>query len=200
MENSYTVHNSFELVADPVYFPIVIGNEYFFVMQQDRRSITDRRTWTVVRIFPPTENQPQPFAIQSNQIPLYQLIQQLLALVTFYPCPTTQTVERPIPVITQPFKFHYERQTSTDDLCYFQRMSALNSICHEPPVKRHVQFTAGPNFTDKAINTDEHGCTEQPMECDPGEGTSGRAGQTNFGCDNAYDLMKQNKERQGWFW
>ncbi|EAT39118.1 AAEL009046-PA [Aedes aegypti] len=190
MDNSYTVHNSFELVADPVYYPITIGNEQFFLVQQDRRSIIDRRTWTVIRILPPTDTQPQPFSNQSNQNLFCQLIQQILASLIFNPC-LTSAIERPIAVTSQPFKFHYERQTSTDDLCYFQRFNSIGQ--NDPSERKYVHFSA-----DKSVNTDQNG-RGQPMDCDPGEGTSSGV-LPSFGTVDAYDLIKQQKERQGWFW
>lgn len=193
MENSYTVHNTFDLVADPVHFPITIGSEHFLVTQQDRRSIWDRRTWQLVRIFPTTlDSALQQVPCLLNQVPLQKVIEQLLALLTVFPNPTT-TIDRPIPEATPPFKFHYEKQTSTDDLMIGPA---------EAPVVRHVHFVVDRGHWDKGCNTEQDWRivkqTNQPMECDPGEGTSGM--QSTFNDGNAYDLMKQRKEQQVFFW
>lgn len=196
MNNSYTVHNSFELVADPVQFPITVGNEHFLVIQQDRRNITDRRSWTVVPILSSLDNPLQQISNQCNQIPPSQLLQQLLSLVTIYCNQIIPNVRLPVHASTEPFKFHYEKQTSTDDLEYFMRQNCWNTFGHgEPQATKHVRFIVEPTFVDKCVNTDKG---EHPMECDPGEGTSGGV-QLNYGCDNAYNLMKHKKEQKGWF-
>ncbi|XP_055619164.1 uncharacterized protein LOC129764269 [Toxorhynchites rutilus septentrionalis] len=190
----HTIHNAFDMLGDPIHLPITIGNEQFIITQQDQRSVLDRRTWFLSRpvynAITPTP--PTQFLLCFNE---QQILQLLLASLT---------VRQPFPIVQPPWVFHYEKQTSTDDLPYFARKSDTKRMIDRSdagPVVKHVHFIVDQTHRqDAAVNTNSLPTPpDVTMECDPGEGTSGNM-DSSMGPESAYDHIKNRKKQVNWFW
>ncbi|XP_050088212.1 uncharacterized protein LOC126572718 [Anopheles aquasalis] len=127
-----------ELFSEPIHFPLVIGTEQFIVTQQDERIICDRRNWFLTKwqaavAVPQTQ---APTAVDGNQQVLCNEIRNINAQNNRKSCV---------------FCFHYDKQTTTDDLPYYQRLDELS----RPEVKivKHVHFHVEPTTKNKAVNT-----------------------------------------------
>ncbi|XP_055530138.1 uncharacterized protein LOC129721507 [Wyeomyia smithii] len=176
----YTLHNSFDLFADPIHTPITFGNEGFILTQQDQRNIVDRRTWYLSR----PAYHPAPYSTALNpiqpplvaQASLQELLFQLINFLSMHhPAPTaTPTQNQTLPL----FNFHYEKQTSTDDLAFYQRQHGGPCFVEPklPPMVQRIQYIVSRSIRDAGVNTDEPqpipAETTAPMDYDPGEGTS----------------------------
>ncbi|XP_058462114.1 uncharacterized protein LOC131437069 isoform X2 [Malaya genurostris] len=165
----YSIHNSSQLLAEPVHFPIAFGNEHFMVTQQDQRHILDQRTWYLssAPVYPLSSIASQyAFPPAPGQLPLQQLLHQLVTILSMHqqgPCPP-QGNNGPVP-----FNFHYEKQTSTDDLPYYMRRFGCDETkSGEPSVIRHFHYVLNAATQNKGVNTDG---SESPGET--GAGTAG---------------------------
>ncbi|XP_058116078.1 uncharacterized protein LOC131284318 [Anopheles ziemanni] len=152
-----------EMFADPVHHPIVIGNETFVVTLQDQRNIVDRRNWFLSRIDStqlgngPSQKAnsplPAPFDLKTF---VARLLQELSASAVPPTVPTS--IQNATLKNRGVYCFHYDKQTDTDDLPYYQNRDRL---ARKGPVVKHVHYYVECGTKSKATNTDE------PMECDP---------------------------------
>uniref|UniRef100_A0A1Q3FZX6 Uncharacterized protein n=1 Tax=Culex tarsalis TaxID=7177 RepID=A0A1Q3FZX6_CULTA len=195
MSNSIPIHsvqNSFELFADPVHFPITIGNDNFIITQQDQRTVLDQRTWYVTHVpnqLPPPQN-PQ------NDLPqLPHLLQQLVTILGQLQPGTTGNG------VPEPFRFHYEKQTSTEDLAHHLRRIGLPM---EPTLVKHVHFVVDRTSRDKGTATEDVTTTLTPdehrMVCDSDEAAAEVSGGSREVVGSALDRIRKAKEGGSEFW
>ncbi|XP_058832737.1 uncharacterized protein LOC131690763 [Topomyia yanbarensis] len=226
----YTIHNSFQLLAEPVHFPFSFGNENFIVTQQDQRNILDRRTWflsTPVSTLSTIPGQ-NLFPASPDQLSLQQLLHQLATILSMH-----QHCSYPQQGKANPFNFHYEKQTSTDDLPYYLRKSGFDEAKPgEPPVVRHFHYVLNGMTRDMGVNTDgaetfgnlgtgnsdfwnpwkRAACWEEGSVLRPAVVEVNKHGDERMDCEDlgentnttsgedAYCLMKKQKEKNVRFW
>ncbi|XP_052565385.1 uncharacterized protein LOC128093269 [Culex pipiens pallens] len=182
----HSVQNTLELFADPVHFPITIGNDNFILTQQDQRNILDRRTWYLTHI--PNQLQPPP----QNDLP--QLLQQLVTILgQLQPGDGAQP--------SDPFWFHYEKQTSTEDLAYHLRRIGLPM---EPTtLVKHVHFVVDRTSRDKGtgmVDVATLSPDENRMVCESDEGNAETSKGSREAVGGALDRIRRAKEAGSEFW
>uniref|UniRef100_A0A182PF20 C2H2-type domain-containing protein n=1 Tax=Anopheles epiroticus TaxID=199890 RepID=A0A182PF20_9DIPT len=141
---------------------VVIGNETFILTMQDQRNVIDRRNWYLSR--QPnhhhlTTKADYPMAGDASPINNFQsLLAQIFhevqakcnARPTQYPYDGNQYIK--------PFCFHYEKQTDTEDLAYYQNRDRL---AKGERVIKHVHYYVESAVKSVATNTS---ATEQRIE------------------------------------
>uniref|UniRef100_A0A182N6G1 C2H2-type domain-containing protein n=1 Tax=Anopheles dirus TaxID=7168 RepID=A0A182N6G1_9DIPT len=141
----------YEFYSEPVHSPLVIGNETFVVTMQDQRNIIDRRCWFLSRH---PHAHAQPAAVDRDQA--YIFLQSLMAQLSRELHAKGYVSQMHLPV--QPvdlgqsntYCFHYEKQTDTDDLPYYQNR---NRHMQGEKVVKHVHYYVDAVVKSKATNT-----------------------------------------------
>ncbi|XP_053672050.1 uncharacterized protein LOC128722220 [Anopheles nili] len=145
-----------EIFGEPMQFPLQIGNDTFVVTYQDQRIIIDRRNWFLSHILQPTKandemdweqssmyNQPNQPAINHQQV-IAQLLLELQARSNT--TASLQPVQASEFMQGKRFCFHYDKQTDTQDLSYYQK--------REQKLVKHVHYFTEPLVKNMATNTD----------------------------------------------
>uniref|UniRef100_A0A1I8JUN9 Uncharacterized protein n=1 Tax=Anopheles funestus TaxID=62324 RepID=A0A1I8JUN9_ANOFN len=152
---------SYELFSEPVHFPLVIGNETLVVTMQDQRNIIDRRNWFLTRCPNALSTDAVTLGTDNDLLNLYPLLTRILlelqtktAGLQMYSA-SAQHIQRGQ---EKPFCFHYEKQTDTEDLPYFQN---YDRVKHGERVIKHVHYYVESAVKSKATNTDT---TREQME------------------------------------
>ncbi|KFB45416.1 hypothetical protein ZHAS_00013347 [Anopheles sinensis] len=146
---------------------IVIGNETFVVTLQDQRNIVDRRNWFLSRLdSTKLENgasqklNPPLNASNDWQTFIVRLLQELSASAVSQTVPTA-SIQNGTLNQRGIYCFHYDKQTDTDDLPYYQNRDRLARV---GTVVKHVHYYVECGTKSKATNTDD---ANQRMDCDP---------------------------------
>ncbi|XP_055602538.1 uncharacterized protein LOC129751196 [Uranotaenia lowii] len=202
----HSVQNAIEQVADPVHTPITIGHEPFLLTQQDQRSILDRRSWFLSKLPVSSPECIWHFLCQLNPCLLEQLIQWIMHQ-QFPQYPPVKSIENmpalnfPCEPRVVPYQFHYEKQTSTEDLPWYQRGNkCLEMIGDQSVMERaikHVHYVIHQReFSNRDVQTMDRATfigVGEPMECDPAEVQPPLA-------ESALDRIRQQKEQVSWFY
>ncbi|XP_050079200.1 uncharacterized protein LOC126566231 [Anopheles maculipalpis] len=145
----------YEMFSEPVHFPLDIGNEQLIITMQDQRTIIDRRNWYLSRppnimpsdAVPSSRREKEPINLYSLIAQLWQVLNGISAHLQI-PAKSGQPMQLGP---ERPFCFHYEKQTDTEDLPYFQNYDRLK---HGEKVIRHVHYVVESAVKNRATNTE----------------------------------------------
>ncbi|XP_053660851.1 uncharacterized protein LOC128709852 [Anopheles marshallii] len=153
--------NCSEMFSEPVHFPLVFGNETYVLTIQDQRNVIDRRSWFLSRSSKALSTNAVPLGGDNGPINLNPLIAQILmelqANGAAYQMDTlpAQHIQRGQ---AKPFCFHYEKQTDTEDLSYYQNYDRLKQ---GEMVIKHVHYYVESAMKSRATNTETTMETEE---------------------------------------
>ncbi|XP_052890755.1 uncharacterized protein LOC128298969 [Anopheles moucheti] len=142
----------YEMCSEPVHFPLIIGNETFVLTMQDQRNIVDRRNWFLSRSS--SALAAAPLGGENGPTNLYPLKGQILLELQANGA-AFQMDTLPSQLIqggqAKQFTFHYEKQTDTEDLSYYQNYDRLKQ---GEMVIKHVHYYVESAVKSKATNTE----------------------------------------------